>query len=568
MSGRFRAAGIVAVAAALAALLAGCVTIPTAGGVSTQGIEQEQGTDTTIRTVSPPQAGATASEIVTGFIRAGGGPQGNYDVARQFLADSLRSKWKASAGTLVSDTSPTPLDDGSDTDSTASYSVSLAVVGQIDASGVYAPQSSTARSLSFHLVKERGQWRIDRAPDGTVLRTRDLGTVAKPYDLYFFDPAYSYLVPDLRWFADQGGTGYLPGRIVSALLAGPASWLAAPVLASAFPAATQLNSPPAPTAGAVTIDLSANVSDAGPVQQSRMLQQLDASLLALHIQRVTITANGLQVPATDASNADASPSVPYDAIGSDGKTFGPVGDTQAAVPSSLPQLGAAVQELAPLAVSLSRDRASAAVLGAGGVSLVTATAHPVVDPRPGLTAPTMDPQGWVWSAQADPGSLIAVRPDGKPVAMPVTASGRIVSTSMSRDGTRLAVAFIGDAGASLLVLGVQRDKDGAPVGFGAPLIVPVDPTRPIIDTAWVDSGSIATIAGDVSGLDTVTQYVLGGLTTSHGVVRGGTTLAAGSGGTGFNAVRVLLASGDLQQPSFVGDWQSTGVRLSLLGTQQ
>lgn len=568
MIARRGAVALAAVVVGLAALLAGCVTIPTGGGVSTQGIAQEQGTDTTIRAVSPPQPGATPSEIVTGFIRAGGGPQANYGVARQFLADTLQSKWKASAATLISDSSPTPTSDGIDTDESAEYSVSLAVVGQIDASGVYTPQSSTSQSLSFHLVKEHGEWRIDRAPDGTVLRTRDLGVVAKPYDLYFFDPTEAYLVPDLRWFADQGGAAYLPGRIVSALLAGPAPWLAAPVVASAFPAATQLNSPPVPNSGSVTVDLSANITDAGPTQQSRMLQQLDASLLPLHIQRVSITANGLQVPATDASNADASPSVPYDAIGSDGKTFGAVGDVQAAVPSPLPQLGAAVQELAPVAVSLSRDRTSAAVLGTGGVSLVTATAHPVVDARVGLTAPTMDPQGWVWSAQSDPGSLIAVRADGKPVAMPVTASGRITSTSMSRDGTRLVVALTGDAGASMLVLGVQRDKDGAPVGFGSPLVVPVDPTRPIIDTAWVDSGSIATIAGDGNGQDAVTQYVLGGLTTSRGVVRAGTTIAAGSGGSGFNAMRVLLTTGDLQQPSFVGDWQSTGVKLSLLGTQQ
>ena len=208
------------------------------------------------------------------------------------------------------------------------------------------------------------------------------------------------------------------------------------------------------------------------------------------------------------------------------------------------------------------------MLGTGGVSLVSETAHPVVDARSGLVAPTLDPEGYVWSAQGDPGSLIAVRADGRSHPMPITASGRIVSIGMSRDGTRLLVALATDTGARLLVLGVQRDKDGAPTGFGAPLEVPVDSTRPIIDAAWIDGGSVATVAGDPDGQDLVTEYQLGGQTAEHGFVTAGRSLAAGSGGSGFNTIRVLLASGEVDQPSLGAEWQSTGVRLSLLGTQQ
>lgn len=557
------AAALVTALAALVAL-AGCVTIPTGGGVTTQRIEQDQGGDSTIRAVSGPDKGMTPSEIVAGFVRAGGGPQGAYQVAKEYLTTALQSKWKPGGGTLISDTPVAPEPDLPPTAESADFSVGLDVVGQIDSTGVYTAQSVAQRVLSFHLVKQKGQWRIDRAPDGTVLRTRDLGSIARPYDLYFFDPGYDYLVPDLRWFADQGGDGNVQ-RIVGALLAGPATWLASPVVVSAFPSGTQLGGPPTVDSGEITVDLTSGVADAGALQQARMLQQLTWSLRALDVHAVSMTANGLAVPATEGSSANGSPSVTYEAVGSDGKVFGAVGSTGV---NALPSIGGEVQSLAPTAVTLGHDRATAAVLGTGGVSLVTPNAHPVVDPRGGLLAPALDPEGYVWSAQADPGSLIAVRGDARPHAAPLTLDGRLVSIAISRDGTRLLAGLATDTGSRLVVFGIQRDKDGAPTGFGTPLEVPVDSSRAIIDAAWVDSGSVAVISGDPSGVDEITEYELGGLATPHGVERGARSLAAGASGSGFDAIRVLLASGQLDQPSLGDDWQATGAKLTLLATQQ
>lgn len=558
--------GIAALAVALAAAvaLAGCVTIPTGGGVGTQRIVDDQGSDNnTVRAANPPRKGASPSEIVAGFVRAGGSPQGAYSVARQYLTDG--NKWKPGAGIFVSDTTVAPFADAAAVGAQADYTVSLSVSGQIDASGVYSTQTPAEHDLRFHLVKQRGQWRIQNAPDGTVLRSRDLGVVAEPHELYFFDPGYQYLVPDLRWFVDQGSTSYIPGRIVGALLAGPSAYLASPVTASAFPAGTQIGDAPTLDAGTVTVDLSSGVLDAGTTQQSRMLTQLTWSLGAADVTRVTMTANGLQVPTTEPASAIGAPTAAYEAIGSDGKTFGAVTPSGLA---AIATLGGAVQALAPTAVTLGRDRTTAAVLGTGGVSLVSGGGHPVVDARSGLLPPALDPDGWVWSAQADPGSLVVVRADGKQHPMPLGASGRIASIAISRDGTRLLVALAADTGARLLVLGVQRDKDGVPTGLGTPLELPVNAARPIIDAAWIDSGSVAIIAGDPDGQDAVTELQLGGQAVEHGSVRAGRTLASGDSGSGFLAMRVLLASGELDQPSVIGDWQATGAVLSLLGTQQ
>lgn len=559
-----RMAGLVAALAAVV-VLAGCVAIPTGGGVTTQRIAADKGGGEFIRTVSGPVNGMTPGEIVAGFVRAGGGPQGQYAVAKEYLTDSLQSTWNPGEGTLVSDTPVAPEAGRPAGGSGAELSVDLDVVGRIDASGVYTAQPTAQRTLSFHLVRQKGEWRIDRAPDGTVLRSRDLGSIARPYDLYFFDPGYDYLVPDLRWFVDQGTDGYVPRRIVSALLAGPAPWLASPVVVSAFPSGTQIGSAPVLDAGELTVDLSAAVGDAPAVQQARMLQQLTWSLRALDVHAVSMTANGLAVPATESSTADGSPGVTYEAVGSDGKTFGSASGGNV---TTLAGIGNEVQALAPVAVTLGHDRTSAAVLGPAGVSLVTSSGHAVLDARSGLLPPALDPEGYVWSARADPGSLIAVNADGKVHAVPVTADGRLVSIAVSRDGTRLLAALDTDAGARLIVLGIQRDKDGAPSGFGSPLEVQVDGSRPIIDAAWIDSGSVATIAGDPSGSDAITEYELGGESTSHGVEHAAREIAAGSAGTGFGAMRVRLASGAVEQPSLGNDWQATGAKLTLLGTQQ
>ena len=559
---RIRRSRVLAVAfgAVLAMALSACVTIPTGGGVATERIPEGQNNDDTVRVPLGPENGMTPEEIVAGFVRAGGGPQNNYDVAHQYLADSF-TKWKPSAGITLSDSQVVPVA----SDTTGGYTVSLGVVGRIDPSGVYTAQSEARRDLSFHVIKERGQWRIDKAPDGTVLSTRDLGGAVKPYDLYFFDPDYDYLVPDLRWFADQGGPGYVPGRIVSALLAGPAPWLASPVLVSAFPSGTERGDTPTQDAGTMTVDLSSAVLGANAQQQQRMLQQLTLSLRAYDVSAVTMTVNGLSVPVTGQSTADSAPSVQYDAIGSDGKTFGVIGADGVSV---LPQLGAVVQSLAPTAASLARDRTAVAVRGTGGVSLVTGNGHAVIDNRPALVGPTIDPLGYVWSAQSAPDSLIAVRTDGKPHPMPITADGSIVSLSASRDGTRLLVGLQTDTGPSVEVLGIQRDKDGVPTGFGTPLVLPLSQTGPVIGAEWIDEGSVAVLTGVSGEADAVFEYELAGRVTDHGTVRDAVALAAGSGGSGFYAMRVLTRGGDLLQPSVVEAWQTTGQNASLLGVQQ
>ncbi len=552
-----RRPGLVVLLGALAIMLAGCVSIPTGGGVGTQAISDQPDANDVIVLASGPEKGMTPSEIITGFLRAGRDPRSSYLVAREFLADSLRTKWKPNAGTVVSNPAFVPSALGGD-----NYAVPLDVSGQVDQSGIYTPQEASDRDLEFHLAKDSaGQWRITSAPDSTVLRVSDFGLVIRGYTLYFFDPSYQYLVPDERWFADSGSAALVSGRVVAALLAGPAPWLASPVLVSAFPSGTQLGDPPTIDGNTVTVDLSAQAQAASDAQKQRMLQQLTWSLRSLAVTNATITVSGLPVTIPDGPVISPDIPVQYEAVGFDGKSFGAL--TSSGV-SALPGIGAQIAALTPRGVTLSHDRSSAAVLGNGGVSLVGATPDPVVvDARAGLVAPSLDPDGYVWSAPGgDPSGLIVVRSDAKAHPVPLPLTGSIVSLAVSRDGTRLLVAIATGAGPRAVLFGIQRDKDGVPTGFGSSLDLPIG-NAALIGASWLDGNSIAVLSGSANGLTDVDEYAISGLTTGRGSLRGGVGIAGGSDG-----IRVLDADGNVLQPSLAEDWQGTGLHASFLGIQQ
>ena len=122
---------------------------------------------------------------------------------------------------------------GSRADST-SWVVTISSGASIDEKGQYQTSiPSNAFDLTFGLVKnDDGQWRISSAPNGTVLSPDRFASIFERYELYFYDPSYQYLVPDLRWFRSDSGA---PSTVVDALLAGPSSRLGQGSLLSAFP---------------------------------------------------------------------------------------------------------------------------------------------------------------------------------------------------------------------------------------------------------------------------------------------------------------------------------------------
>ena len=559
-----RGALVTAVLASVALLLAACVGLPTSGAVSTEKIDTTAGEANLVSLPELPQAGATPEQILQGFILAGRGPQDGYRVARAFLTDDFRAEWKPNAGVIISNSVIAPVPVDADT-----FNVTVSVLARVNASGNYtelASAETTDPPLTYDLEKNAdGEWRISSAPDGTLLTETRFNNTFKPYELSFFDASGAYLVPDLRWFAVTPST---KDRIVTELLNGPSPWLGAGVLVSAFPTGTKQGDPVViDDAGQATVDLSSEVrSQTGPAKQ-RMLQQLTASLSALaDVRSVRITVGGLPLPVPEGGTqpqrvltVDANPL---------GLADGSFGYLKGSSVTAIPGISNKVEALGPIAVSLGRDRDSAAVLSPLGASLVTASADPLtVDIRQGLVPPTLDVEGFLWSIPADGnGGLLAVGADGtgQAISMPLPVGARITSLEISRDGSRLLVAMQTPDGPQLLVWGIVRDTSFAPTGLGAePLAIAVD-EAPIIDATWVDQGSVAVLS-QVDGSTAVDLYQLGGKASPLGTLPGGVGIA---GGNLVDGLRVVDGSGVLFRPTGTRGWQATAVTVSLLATQQ
>lgn len=148
-----------------------------------------------------PSEDATPQQIVQGFLAAGSGPRGNWEVAGQFLTGPAAETWRPQAGVTIYAPSSPPTLTVEETPEGASVTVAFAATATVDANGVYATTDDVPVTLDFTLSRvAEDQWRISSAADGIVLDSSRFRTVFRSYSLMYFDPTWTYLVPDERWF--------------------------------------------------------------------------------------------------------------------------------------------------------------------------------------------------------------------------------------------------------------------------------------------------------------------------------------------------------------------------------
>ncbi|HWH98602.1 MAG TPA: LpqB family beta-propeller domain-containing protein [Pseudolysinimonas sp.] len=533
-------------------LLAGCVAIPVSGDVHLERIDVDADEVPNVVLPPGPVPGQSQVEIVQGFLSAGRGPQNNYEVAREFLAPT--AEWNGTSRVLVTSSlvvNPIEVDQ-------STVSVTVTVVGEVDGSGHYTEVPSQVQTLSYELTTVDGENRIARADPGTVLSRNSFAAAFGAYPLYFFDPSFEFLVPDLRWFPVARNVA---GRIVDELLVGPTAWLGPGVLINAFPQGTTGDA--VYRAPEVSVVLGADVRTESALTQRRMVDQLDASLRSLgNVNDVVVTAGEFDLaPAPGDSPPERDYLVRYGVIGG---LDGEFGSLTAEGVAPLSGIGTRADPLQPVAVALSRDRGSVAVLGPAGVSLVGPSGDPVpIDGRSGLIAPSLDPHGFVWSVpRADPDGLIIVNGEGEQFPLPLAVDGEVVALEVARDGARALVALATANGPRLMVVGVQRNADLVPVAFGA--AYELDTRGAIIDVAWVDGTHVAVLSAGQDGSQ-VDVLALGGPPEELGEIDGATTIV---GGDLVAGLRVRLVDGTVYRPSEAGGWRDTGVVASFLGTQQ
>lgn len=549
-----RRAGSFAVALLALVALAGCVGIPSSGGVHDGDIIDEQANPEFVVLPYDPTVGSTQQEILEGFMQAVLSPQNGYGIAQKYLTTELQQTWKPDDNTIIR-TGEVDIEP----QGTNALTYNFSTKAKVDNEGRYTELRDAApQSLSFGFAQENGEWRISQAKDGIVLSQSSFLGAFREQALYFFDPSNQYLVPDVRWFPSRAKSSFV---LVQALLLGPSPWLVQAVN-TAFPEATAVGEGSVTVAsGTATVDLSSEALNSNPVQRDRMRQQLAATLRTQNIQ-LTVSGRPVSTPDDAGDRALVDPGVDSSLlIGAPG-AFGSSAGTGVA---PLPGLSDAVLAVGATAADLSADKQSIAMRGGDGAVYAASigdSAPIVIDDRGGLAAPSIDPFRFVWSAQTgSAASLTTFDLDGKQhsVASGLPADASVVSLDVSRDGTRLLLYLSTSAGPQLSVYGIIRDKN-VPVRLGTPLELAVGAQSPV-DATWVNERTVATIGAGGE----VTTFELGGPSASLGTVAGATTIVGGNGGT--DGLRVLATAGQVWRPQGSG-WANTGIVASFLATRQ
>ena len=551
--------GILSTAAVIAVLaLAACAGLPTSSRVNPGlRVGEDAGAPEFLFRPDEPQPGATPEQIVDGFIRAGSGPgpAANWEVARMFLAPSIRESWKPEASVTID----LPDERRPVSPSEGAVDVSLVAVATVDENGAYQPDAGVTQ-LSFRLAQQdNGEWRITEAPDGVVIDRDVFANVFHRYSLMYFDPTWQFLVPDVRWFPTTNAAT----RVADALIDGtPSAWLGESVL-NAFPESVSLARPSVPLeSGVAQVTLSADALLVEPTTLDRMQTQLTASLATAGASGAEMSVASTPLEAEPVSTRSTRVTGPPLVLTDDGFGF-LAGDELTPVPG----LSQTMELVAPAAIQVAADRDFAAVrLVTGGVARVPAEGDiAVADTRANLVDPSADPFGFIWSVPRDQPTAIEVfSPTGErsAVADAWPGASEAVAMAVSRDGARLAALLVTGGRSEVWIAGIVRGTDNVPVRIGE--AVPLGAlTGGGAGLAWIDDTTVGVLSGPVEG-PLFTEQLVGGPATTSDAPQGAASVA---GATSISTVRLRTGDGSLYVKRGA-NWQRTTSGILILATQQ
>jgi hypothetical protein len=560
-------------------VLSGCASIPRTGPVVPGRAVNADPRAGIVQVVGfRPVPGATPEGIVSGFLGAAAGFGDDHEVARSYLTPQVRLAWRPDASVKIyqngtesvqevapkptPSTRPTPspseVPGGSSADvrdrvETTKVVVKVPLDATIDRDGRYTLVAPGKTSTTpFTLTRAGGQWRISELPDGILINSIDFGVTFRPFPVYFADPTRRFLVPDIHWFPgtrDQPESLQLPTALVRVLLQGPPRWLKDSVVTGAPDGTRMAVAAVVVSDDVATVDLTNRVRDAGTRDRQLLASQLQATLSPLQIGSVQITVHqtAFDVPAgsggpadeNDPSRPDGQPiadpqvesrPVVIDAKGRlarlNGSTPEPVKDVAALAVPGVNRPAVSSDSTAYAVLNGDRSRLLLQMPGAKMLTLVTSAA---------LTAPSFDPQGWVWTAPgANTGFVYAGGPASAAVKVkaPWMNGLDVVGMRVSRDGTRAAVVSRSRGVAHLFLSGVQRDADGKPESLSQPIGLFPD-LRTARDVAWVDEDAVVVLGQRASATGEGPWVVQIGGTIRAGIpgtpVVGAESITAGNG---------------------------------------
>ncbi len=499
----------VAIAVAAALITSACATIPTSGPVI-EGPELDGGsTDQVIRVIArPPERGMSPAQIVSGFVQASASFEDDHAIARRYLTPEAAATWRPEFGTTVYDGTPVlSVEGAADPDVAASSTIELSATeaGRISADGRYQVSSATRKvNASFTVTTVDGQWRISNLPAGLLLSRADVDRAFRSFNIYFFNPDFTSLVPDPRLFATGGAPAAT--TLARALLDGPSEWLA-PGVRTAFPDGSSLAIDAVPVSdGIASIDLDPLTRLTDDVTRQAMSAQLAWTLRQIpSIRALDINAGGqlLQVPGVATPQPiDAWPLVNPNLMPPDTRAFviAATGVRAISDAGSFPVPGAAGDNEPPLtaiAIDMDQSRIAGLTNRASVVTLSLSEGAQAVaaEADPGQSRPTFGGDVQPWFVDSD-GVVRRLSDDGVATAVPVEGLAPrtiIQSIALSRDGTKAALVTRRGARATLLLAVVTPREAG--ISLSSPVRVESRLSE-FVDVAWSDADRLVTIAAE------------------------------------------------------------------------
>jgi hypothetical protein len=549
------------VALALAATLAGCTGIPYSSGVN-QGVAVNNAPDAAIQFIpAAPAEGASAEQILRGFVDAGTSPVGDWSIARQYLTPDFARTWNPGAGVLVDNGSRIVTASG-----TNKLALSTDVGAAVDEDGNYSARSSTVQQkLTFTMAQVDGQWRIASGPNGVILDSASFPRVFSQIPLFFYTPDFTSLIPDVRWFPARSSA---PTRVVKALMKGPSSWLATTGSAvTSIPAGAALVADAVPVeSGAATVNFDAKTIKNADGLPDRILRQVSASMTSLaDVASVNLLFSGAvqgqtPVPAQVSLLGSSAPSA---ALVNRENQFGFLNGNFVI---KIKGISDRVVALAPRAVALATDQTFAAVTTASSVVGVSSSLkQTVIDDRPQLLPAAMDRDAFTWTiSNSQPGVVRVTGRSGASATLPAPWVGAtsVSAIAISPDGSRLVAATQGTSGSQLCAASISRGSNLWPASIG-PCLSLLAPAGRVTSLAWIDQTRIGILSSDQSAKLRI--LTVGG-NYSDVIPPLGATSISGSGSTG--ALRVLTNYGDLYEQVSPTRWSVIAGKVTVLGFAQ
>lgn len=556
---------LAALALAGTVALAGCATIPMEGPVELAS-HVEQDRDQGVRYFpAGPLTGGSREEIVQGFLDAGTGVQDDFAVAREFLADEAAQQWRPEQRTIVAGGQASMKTLASNL-----VEVTLQSYGEVDADGNYEfyvqPKSVTLR---FDLVQAKGEWRIKNPPDAIVLQRQAFGDLFRSLTLEYFDSQFAYTTGDLRWVMANRDEAT---RATQLLLDGPNEWLAqGGAVRSAIPKGVRLLEPVRREGTTAIVNLSDEISQMPPDQLSLVRLQLEQTLKpVLEVGDVEIRVNGakldVQLPKPDRVLLETE--VKSAPLVAQGQQVGYLYGNDLREPQGAQHVESVVVDRQVIRGALSLSRETAALLTQDAtLAMRFSDAEPqVIDSRPGQIEPSLDNWDYVWTQSTEETGVWVTKigeSESNTIALPKGVRDDFISFQPSRDGVRMAFLYKDDGRVVLAICPIQRDDNGAPVGFGEPLLLKM-PGAAAADVAWVDRNTVAMLVDVPDGSTDVRIYRVGGELTSLGTIQDAVQVA---GSNSLAGMRVIDRNGTLYASRGSG-WRSNAATVSFIFAQE